>query len=353
MKKITTLIFAMAFCAFTLKAQLTLTKAFNEPHVGEVGSIDEAFDSVIVMPQNTGQNQTWNFSSIIKATPQNTQASCPKNFVAASSVPSSSLFPGANLVGADFPCSNDFGFMKTSTSPTTQIEHIGNYRDNAGSISITTFTNTLILFIWPVSYGYNKTDTYAAQTSGASSGSFSGTVSVKATGTGTLILPGGQIFTNVLQLKTVQTQIYWSTTPLVTMTFQATGYAYFHASQKYALLSASYSSVTMDNFPSQRSGGVSMNKNVVVVIPTNTQDMLFSISPNPANDNFIFSLSNPNNQKCSVIISNSISQELKTLELGNQSNFNEQINVSNFSPGIYFVKIILGENTQIKKILIE
>ena len=100
-------------------------------------------------------------------------------------------------------------------------------------------------------------------------------------------------------------------------------------------------------------GGVSMNKNVVVVIPTNTKDMLFSISPNPANDNFIFSLSNPNNQKCSVIISNSISQELKTLELGNQSNFNEQINVSNFSPGIYFVKTILGENTQVKKILIE
>ena len=69
MKKIYLSILASAF-AMTVNAQLTLTKAFNEPVVGNVNT-QKGYDSTGVIPKATGAGQNWNFSTLTTNTTPN------------------------------------------------------------------------------------------------------------------------------------------------------------------------------------------------------------------------------------------------------------------------------------------
>jgi len=337
------LFFATLLWTLNSNAQLTLTKTANEPVAGDVQT-EQTFDSTGVLPKNIGLNQSWNFSSIV----QTTDAVSSQSFVAASSIPASSLFPGATL--AALYSSNYFEFYKSNGS---QFEDLG--YDDVGAIM--NYTNTQVQFMWPVSYGYSQTDTYSGQGSGVSASTDvrTGSLTTLASGTGTLTLPGGLIFTNVLQVKISGTdmQIDNASTPASTLIINETAYNYYHASQKFPLLTITYASITSGTV-SAYFAGIGVNHALATVgIKNETKENLFSIFPNPANDNITLSLSNPDNQKCFVSISNALGQELKSIDLGSSANIKEQINVLEFAPGIYFIKTNLGKNTEVKKIVIE
>lgn len=76
--------------AFTLSAQVTLTKAANDPVIGDLNKLTY-YDSVSVVPKSTGTNQIWNFSGMT-AQGSNTVA-----YVNPSSAPGASLFPSATI----------------------------------------------------------------------------------------------------------------------------------------------------------------------------------------------------------------------------------------------------------------
>jgi len=80
---------------------------------------------------------------------------------------------------------------------------------------------------------------------------------------------------------------------------------------------------------------------------TNTND--FFISPNPVKDNFTISV-NAEIRNAQVEIYNVFGQKLYSAAINKQQ---ETINMKQFSPGIYFVKMSDGEKMYVQKIIVE
>jgi hypothetical protein len=173
MKKIYLSIFATVLI-FSAQAQLSLNQAFNEPIVGDVNT-KMAFDSVGVLPLNTGANQTWDFSSLAGDTIVDVAT-----FTTVASTPN-----GTNYVGSTLADSDGQGTYNYYKSTGNQYELVGIDDPNL-SINL---SNTAIAAIWPITMGYSNTDVFSGTASASQipgSGTATGTIVTNATGTGTL-----------------------------------------------------------------------------------------------------------------------------------------------------------------------
>ncbi len=327
-----------ATIAFSANAQLTLTKAFNEPVLGDVNS-KEIFDSVAVLNNSTGLNQVWNFSALTSSSVTEVGT-----FTTVASTPNGSNYAGATIVEDDGQ--SGFTYYKSTS---TQYEIVGIEDPNI----VLNFTNTAIAAIWPVTMGYSNTDLFAgsAAAGGTLTGTATGTTTTMGTGTGTLIIPGGASFTNILQVKTQQNVELNLAGGFITATVQTTDYNYYHGTQKFPLLTVSYSDV--QGAFANTSATIKINNSVITGINDLNFDASFNIFPNPAKDYVNVKLHNAVNANCKIQIVNSIGQIAQEIDLGSDSEITRNISVSNLNSGIYMVKTTLGDKVSVRKLIIE
>lgn len=337
MKKIYLSIVA-ATIAFSANAQLSLTKAFNEPVLGNVNAT-ETFDSVAVLNNSTGSNQVWNFSALTSSS-----VTGVGTFTTVASTPNGSNYVGATIVEDDGQ--GGFTYYKATA---TQYEVVGIEDPNI----VLNFTNTGIVAIWPVTMGYSNTDLFSgsAAVQGTLTGTADGTVTTLGSGTGTLIIPGGASFTNILQVKTHQKVELNLGFGFVTATVQVTDYNYYHGTQKFPLLTVSYNDA--QGAFSNTSATIKINNAVITGINDHNFDATFNIFPNPAKDFVNVKLQNVANVNCKIQIVNSIGQIAQEIDLGNDSEITRNISVSNLNSGIYMVKTTLGDKVSVRKLIIE
>ena len=323
----------------------TLTKAYNEPAAGDI-HLTMDYDSTTAIPRNTGANQQWIFSSLVSST----TAATSSTFVAASSVPFSSYFSGATLAEDDG--SGDYTFYKSASTPTTQFEVLGFGSPASPSISIT-FTNSLVQYTWPFVYGNSFSDTHSGKASGSATGNYSGTSTVTASGSGTIVMPGSAHYSNILQIKSIRKNAVSFTSPFPT-TFTTTEiqYDYFEPTQKFPLLTVL---IDLEDFGGSGDTSITItaNKIITVGITDRNFDAQYAIYPNPAKDNFNVKLSNTSNKTCSVEIFNFEGQLVKTLNLGNDNTIEKKVSINDLSSGIYLVKTSLGENSSVRRLIVE
>lgn len=329
-------------------AQLTLTKAANEPIIGDL-EFRKRFDSTAALPNTPGANQTWNFTAITS----NTAAATTSSYILPTSAPGYTSSYSSATVAKTTGTVSDF-FKATAT----QFELIGTVPSSSVSLS---FTNSAIAAIWPVTSTYSVSDAVAGTIKTnillPSSGPFSGTSKLVATGTGTLQLPNGIILNDCLQLKTnfSGTGSVTIFTLAITVTITNVTYDYYHASQKYPVLSVNYSETAFKQgagTPTITSNSaISVNTNVFVGISESTLNSNFSIYPNPANNNLNVMLTNSSSENVTVKIFNNIGQLVKTINLGNTKDINQQIDISDLSSGIYMVKTTIGNASASKKLI--
>lgn len=335
MKKIyfTILSFGLTLASF---GQVTLTKATNEPIVGDV-EMYQYFDTVAVLNNSTGTNQNWNFSALTSNT-----LTEMTTYTTVASTPSASAFSSATIAGDDGQGGYTYG-----KSTTSQYELVGIVDPN---ITLN-FTNTAIAAIWPVSYGYTNTDPFSGSVaSGTMTGTSNGTITTVASGSGTITLPGGAVY-NALQVKTTQKINISLMFGLVTATVVNTGYSYYTSSQKFPILTVSYSNAS-GAFTSN-TGDVKVNSNVVTGINNLNSETSFNIYPNPAKNNFNIKLQNVNNANCKLEIVNAFGSLVKSTDLGNNSQISNTISISDLSSGMYFVKTTVGDKTSTRKLIVE
>lgn len=337
MKKIYLSIIAIGFM-LSANAQLSLTKAFNEPSIGDVTSKQD-FDSVAVLPKSIGTNQLWNFSSLTSTTVMATST-----YTTPASTAYSANFPSATIVEDD-----GAGGYTYSKATATQFELVG-FEDPT---TVVQFTNTAVAAVWPITYGYSNIDSYAgpAAINGTLTGTAIGTLTTLGSGTGTLIIPGGATFNNVLQVRTRQILNVSLAGGLITSNSDGMTYDYYHASQKYPILSVSYNNTT--GTQSSTSAYVRVNNAVVTGINDLNFDASFNIFPNPAKDHFNVKLNNANNATCKVEIVNSIGQLAQSINLGNDSEISSNVSISNLLSGVYIVKTTLGDKVSTRKLIVE
>lgn len=344
MKKIYLSIFTIAL-AFTAAAQTTLTKAFNEPVIGNVNT-QKGYDSTTVVPKNTGASQTWNFSSLVSNTVTEVTT-----FTTPASTPSAALFPTATIVEDDG--SSQWNYWRATT---TQYELLG-FADNTGSA--VQFTNSAIAAVWPVAFGYSNNDLFAGTATISLPGTVNGTINTNGSGTGTVILPGSITFNNCLQLKMNNNMhIELGSFPLsFTVDVESQGYTYYHTSQKFPIIEMTYEKQTL-SAGSTPTITNSFNARINNAVLTGINDVNFdainyNVYPNPATDIVNINLTNEASQQASVIVMNNLGQIVKSIDLGNGIELKHQMNTSDLASGMYYVKTTLGERTTTKKLIIQ
>ncbi len=347
MKKIYLVLSAVAI-SFGSYAQLSVTKAANEPVAGDSKMI-KGFDSIGVVPKNTGAGLNWNFSSFV----QNT-VNATTTFSTAASIPSSTLFPGCTVV--ENTPSGDKNFWKAASTPSTQFEMLG--INNSLGIEFNFNTDPLVMVVWPATMGYSMTDVGTGSISAFSNaGTLASTITMLGSGTGTVVLPGSLTYTNVLQTK--MTQTLYAVVPSLgyTISVLSTGYSYYAGTQKFPLVTVNYEKTTLNSAfgPTvTNTSKIEMNGNVITVgINEVNFDADFTMFPNPAKDNFSVSLSNSSNDNGTIEIYNELGQIAKRIDLGNESVIKTNVSVADLKPGIYIVKTNIGTRTSSRKLIVE
>lgn len=190
MKKIYTLLFALTLLNGTIKAQLTLTRAANEPSVGDAVS-RQSMDSTVALPSSlSGTNVAWTFTSLTTGTASPTMST----YKTPTAVPSASAYPTCTIV--EDMGSSGFTYWKSVPSP-ANYELVAT-TINAGTITaVLVFNNTAIAAQYPMTLGYSLNDPIAGSVNaGTLTGTFSGSNNTIADGTGTLSLQNNITFTN-------------------------------------------------------------------------------------------------------------------------------------------------------------
>jgi hypothetical protein len=338
MKKILLSAFTTIACLANSQ-NLTMTKAAFEPAAGDIKStvsLDTSFYTTGLPTNITGTNVTWDFSNLAI---NSTVGVISSSFIAAASatVPPPT---GATLAEDQ---GGSYTFYKSVTTPTTefQLQSI-----KFGTVALT-FTNTALIARWPVSYGYDVIDNISGTAQqGTVNAQFTGSVHTVADGSGTLKLPLGNNFMNVLRLKSVQTITVTIFTIIQIATVKQTIYQYFKAGDKFPVLTVNASSTT---FSSQTTDATTANGNAaylpIGIKENSLKPVNFNVLPNPANTEVSVQLEN-NKIASSLVLINSIGQTLKSI-----SNTNT-MNVSEIPSGVYYLEVHSGDHSARKPVMI-
>ncbi len=316
-------------------AQLSLTKAANEPIVGDVYNT-QTYDSTTVIPKNTGTNQSWNFNTFTQQ-----PAYSNNTYTTVASTPSASIYPGSTL--AEDQGGGNYTFFKV-TATNYELSGI------QSPATVINFSNTGVAAVWPVNFGYSMTDGFGGSTTTTVTSAISGSITVNASGTGTITMPGGLLLTNCLQV--IQSLNYTLTVGSSTQTIVKETYDYYHSSNKFPVLTIKYKTQTTGTVVS-KSYDVEVNTAVVAGITTNQLNNEFSIFPNPAHETINVFLTNNSNLPVSANLTNMLGQIVITENLGNDNLIRGSLNVSALPKGLYFMNVKADEMITIKKIILE
>ncbi|MCC6370430.1 MAG: T9SS type A sorting domain-containing protein [Bacteroidia bacterium] len=342
MKKTVFTLFLLASISEINLAQ-SLTKAEQEPVVGDLYAT-KAYDSTLAVPKSVGINQNWNFSSLVQTTLTASSA-----YISTTSLPSTSLLPGATL--AEDLGGGEYNVYKSTTTPASQFELIGRISVTGNTANVLKYTNTSILYTWPMTSTTSFTDNYNGTVIGMP-GSYTGTKTVAVTGSGSITMPNGTNYGNILQVKTNEkmvTSVSISTFN-ISYTTNITMYEYFHPTQKFPLIRVTYE-INYDGInPADTSVLIDVNTNINVGIKKETNLILYTLYPNPAKNELNMKLDNPSNQNCFLTIENMEGKFVKSFDLGNDNRIETKLSIEELPPGIYFVKTKQGDNWSVKKI---
>jgi hypothetical protein len=330
---------------FSRAQSLVLTQSAYEPVIGDSSFYSlldtSAFQSGLPVAMS-GSNVVWDFTKLLS-----TFAKANSVYVDPLSVPGASAFPSATMVQKQGTL---FNYFKSVTSPTAQTEMLG---INSSTLNLT-FTNTAILAKFPVSYGNSFTDNVSGSYNFSISGTFNGTVSTHADGSGTLQLPWGLTLNNVLRVKSVQT-IYLNYGIFPFATARQTVYNYFHSSQKFPVINITYSSlsVTGSSTPSVSAIVTGNSKSISVGMDeVDRQLSLLQLYPNPTQD-VVFIDANGLYGDVFVEIFDAEGVALFSSTRVMNGNSIETVSLEELPNGFYFVKIQSGEQSMLKKFIVQ
>lgn len=340
-----TLLSILSGLAFVTAQTLTVTN--HAPTVGDIIKTTDA-STAGVLPGGNGAGQNWNYSSITIGS-----ANMTYSVVTAASTGSLSSF-GSSSVSVSTGTTNSF----YSSSP-TEHKYWGGNLVLGGLNAILTYTSAAVYAKYPMSLNTNTTATVGGTLTAASNnGSFNGTSTVSASGTGTLQLPG-RTFNNVIKVTTTQI-LYYSVSVITGTVVQVVNEYYDPMLSKAPLFTINQSTIASIVVmpPVQTSTQVATFVNtdyMMVGVKEQSKEISnLNIYPNPSKSNFNISLTNENAEVISYEMINVLGQSVRKETLGNnKGEVKYNIETSGIEAGVYFVKVNAGNATSVKKITIQ
>lgn len=331
MKTLYSPLIALLLFSISSRAQLILTKAVNEPIVGDIRNA-VSYDTVTALPKNTGANQSWNFSNMSANNFTETTT-----FISTGSATGASLFLGATI--ASSRGGNSFEFFKATANT---WEFVGDYQTmNAEYFSL---SNTGIFYNWPISFNSTFSDVAAGvQSSGSGTNVLNATISYTASGSGTVTLPGAVVYNNCLQITQKITATVGTGTNSTLI--DQTAYLYFASGKKFPIAEIQYSTQT-DMSGSSNDFWAMLEFNPPVGLQDNLNlPLTFQLYPNPAQN------------KVYIEIPGDIKEfSLKVVDTKGAVIFIDEntaeIDVSQWSPGLYTFCLSSAQTEQRMRIAI-
>jgi len=334
MKKIYLLVsFISGLFAVAATAQ-TITATGCNPVIGEVFNYKTTTG---FGPGGSGTGQTWNFATI-------SGTSTTSTAVAVGSTPNGSSFPAANIAFSN--TGSTYSYQKTSA---TALQHYGTV---AAGVVIA-YTNPEDLLHYPFAMSNTYSDNFAATFTNSGFTFYrSGSVTITADGTGTLITPTGT-FTSVLRIHMVENYSDSANifgTPTVTA-YSNDQYLWYKDGTHFPLAST----FTFTTGAGTTSGGNYYVSTTVGIDEVNALSNSLTVFPNPASQNVRLNFNLTDNQKIEVVLANALGQVVYTQNTEKISG--EQtidLNVSAFEKGVYFVRIKTEDGlTATRKIIVQ
>ena len=266
-----TLLFLLAASALC-SAQTTITKAFNDPVLGE--TVNNLTVTGTVDNSATGAGTTFNNASLVLGVAAPTLYSAPTagEFI---------TFPGSTIKMAG---SGNTILYKQSAS---KLEITGLITPDA-TLNLSANNGTFISY--PAAFGYNETDqAQGTFTSPSASGLCKGTITITADASGTLIL-GAATYSNVLRIKSVQNfnlHLPNDTSFLIPIgTVTNTAYTYYDSTHKFPLLTTTQAviSIPIASINQTTSGAQALNVTTLSTGDHFVKKEGLTIYPNPAQD---------------------------------------------------------------------
>jgi hypothetical protein len=307
----------------------TLNQSTHAPAIGDVYTFQYADPASL--PSNLGNpgtGNTFNFSGLSIYPGTNTSQG-----VSVASNGSASAYPNANVA---VQTGTDNVFYKSQAS---NLENWGGTMTiNAYSIKLN-FTTPAVLGTYPMNLGTTNTGTVAGSiTAMGNNGNFVGTNSFTADATGTLVVPGGRTYNNVMRVHTFQNLTFTVSFVQGTLTvnqydYYAPNYSNFpNPNNNWPVLSVQQSTISSTIGGTSVQTTVTINSNYNVLGINNSNNISAShitISPNPVKDVLTVSSDLPINKIQLVDITGKVIVDTK----------NNSIDCSTLSNGTYFVRM--------------
>ncbi len=350
MKKVVLSVFIPVVIINSKSNAQTLNQSTHAPAVGDVYTFQYADPATL--PSNLGNpgtGNTFNFSGLSVYTGNKTS-----NGVTVASTGSASAYPNANVA------------VQTGTDNTfydAQSNKLDFYGGNLtlGGYPITfTYTTPATLGLYPMTLGTTSSGTIAGNIFGlGNSGNFVGTSSFTADATGTLVVPGGNSYNDVMRINIQQNMTFTISFVQGTLTvnqydYYAPNYSNFpNPNNNWPLISVQQSTLSSSIGGTSIQTTVTINSNYQTLSIDNNLSMAvhfseFQILPNPANDNIqIYSLHPIKNIEIFDITGKSITQLSPRSSVVN-------FDCENLQNGVYFVRSEDEEgNVSVKKLVIQ
>ncbi|MGC4128052.1 MAG: T9SS type A sorting domain-containing protein [Bergeyella sp.] len=296
-----------------LFSQTTITKSFNDPVLGDV--VNNVIVNGTVDNSAVGNGVTFSNSGL-------TAGSAVVNTYSALTAAELTEFPSATIKHND---GNGTTIYYKQNPTTLEIVGIAN-----SMATINLNTNPATAITYPTAYGNTFSDTTAGTTvySGTNL-NLNGTVNTTADAYGTLLI-GTQTYPNVLRVKIV---INLNISMLFignVGTSQNTMFMYYDNIRKYPLLAYTAGNVVAPAFSINESTSGAQAQNFIFLGTQDIAKKSMGIYPNPAHDVLnIKGIDSKTNFKI-------FSTEGRLLKSGTAEN--EQINVTELQPGVYFIQ---------------
>lgn len=312
----------------------TLNQNTHAPAVGDVYTFQYADPATLPANLgNPGTGNTFNFSTL-SVYPGNSTSTG----TTVASTGSASAYPNANVA------------VKTGTdntfynSQSNKLEFYGGSLTLGGYPVTLTYTTPAVFGLYPMSLGTTNTGTVAGTINAMSNnGNFIGTVSFTADATGTLVVPGGANYVNVIRVQTQQNMTF--TVSFIQGTITVNQYDYYapnysnfpNPNNNWPVLTVQQSTVSSTVGGTSAQTTVTINSNYQTLSVNNNSPFIFTsselqISPNPANDYVQLQSARPVK---SVEIFDITGKSIKKVNLSSSM----LLNCSDLHNGIYFIRL--------------
>lgn len=317
-----------------------LTQANHAPANGESYQMYRC-DSVNTTPGASGAAASWNYATIT------TFSSLVRSYTAVTT--NTASYPSANINLAS--ASNDLSYLASTTNS------LGYY---GGNISVGTIAGSLSYTTPAIyaSYPMSLNTTTSTVTGGSiaitspfpTTGTFTGTSTSMVDASGTISLPGGITYTDVVRVVTSQTLDI--TTAFASAVVNQRNYDWYAVGVKAPVFSIMTSTATVAGSPTSQTV-VARNKNLTIAPPTNTStvgifenagtDIQFNAFPNPSNTFVNFITNHPDAATVSVFDITG-----KLVEKQNLNDGKSKMDVSSFNKGLYLYSVNSKEGKTLK-----